>query len=530
MMTNNEVPLNNYAAPPQTFTLSPGIVNIVEKKPKIPFKPDIYDFIFAIVTFILGYLCSRWVFFAWQGWGVALFTILYLAAVTAYFMIKGVFVNSRIVWFWFTITCLIGISYALFDNMGFSFERALFLFGAAVFYVILASGRTIMGHIGNYLPADCLNAFILIPFRNFLNQYVSFSVLRKGEKRGRALPVFIGILIAVILSAILIPMLLRADSGGFSMVFKFFADLFTVHLFEFLFYAFFAIPIAAYIFGSLSGSAHGRHTDMIMPDSVKKKAAALRFVQPATVFIVLGTVCVLYLVFIFSQTPYFFTAFTGNRPSGWLIFSEYARQGFFELCGIAAINLAILTVANVTSKKQRIESRLLKAFNIALASITLVLIATAFSKMALYIDAYGLTMPRLLPCIFMVFLTIVFIALIALQKWDFSIVRLSLIAGAVIICVLCLSNPDALVVRYNSDRFINGTLKEYDVEILYRAGKAGVLPALDVLDRTDDLMLKIEISQYLKTWSFQISESHRHSLESLIAQERLNAAGFRRTR
>jgi len=525
-MTTNEVPLNNYAAPPQTFTLSPGIPQLVEKKPKNPLKPDIYDFCFALITFILGYLCSRWVFFAWQGWGVALFTILYLAAVTAYFKVRGVFNSSRIVWFWFAITCLIGISYALFDNRGFSFERALFLFGAAVLYAILASGRTIMGQIGNYLPADCLNAFILIPFRNFLNQYVSFSVLRKGEKRSRALPVFIGILIAVILSAILIPMLLRADSGGFRMIFRFFADLFTVHLFEFLFYAFFALPIAAYIFGLISGSAHGRHTNTIKPESVIKSAAALRFLQPATIFIVLGTVCLLYLVFIFSQIPYFFSAFTGNRPAGWLIFSEYARQGFFELCGIAAINLTILTVANVTSKKQRVELRLLKVFNIALASITLVLIATALSKMALYIDAYGLTMPRLLPCVFMVFLAIVFVALIALQKWSFSIVRLSLIAGAVIFCILCLTNPDSLVVRYNSDRFISGTLKEYDIDILYRAGKAGVLPALDVLEWTDDMTLKLAINDYLKNHSYFPGFTHYTSLEAFIARERLLSKGF----
>jgi len=435
-------------------------------------------------------------------------------------MIKGVIVSDRTVWFWFTVTCLMGISFALFENRGIATVRSLFLFGAAVYYIILASRRTVMGHTGGFLLVDGMNAFILIPFRNFINQYVSFSVIQKG-KRGRILPIFIGLVIAVVLSAILIPMLLRADSGGFGVIVRFFADLFTINFFEFLFYAFFAIPIAAYIYGLISGSAHGRYTDTIKPESVERKAAALRFVQPATVFIVLGTVCALYLVFIFSQTPYFFSAFTGNRPDGWLIFSEYARQGFFELCGIAAINLAILAVVNITSKKRRAESRLLKVFNIVLASITLVLIATAFSKMALYIDAYGLTMPRLLPCVFMIFLAIIFIALIALQKWSFSIARFSLIAGAAMICVLCLSNPDAIVVRYNSDRFINGTLKEYDMEILYRSGKAGILPALDVLERTDDKRLRNEILQYIEAWSFSIDQSHRQSLESLIARERL---------
>jgi len=59
------------------------------------------------------------------------------------------------------------------------------------------------------------------------------------------------------------------------------------------------------------------------------------------------------------------------------------------------------------------------------------------------------------------------------------------------------------------------------MEILYRAGKAGILPALEVLDRTDDMLLRLEISQYLEMWSFNITVPHRQSLESLIVQERL---------
>jgi len=253
------------------------------------------------------------------------------------------------------------------------------------------------------------------------------------------------------------------------------------------------------------------------------------------VFIALGAVCGLYLVFIFSQTPYFFSAFTGRRPDGWLVYSEYARQGFFELCWIAAINLIILIAGNVTSRKRRIESRLLKAFNIALAVITLALIATAFSKMALYISAYGLTMPRLLPCVFMVFMTVVFIALIALQKRDFSIVRFALAAGAVILCALCLINPDALVARYNTDRYLNGTLARCDMEVIRRAGDAGVAPAIEVYMKTGDERLKTEISMYLvnylewqeyraANWPLEGGgRGHNQSFESYSALKNLRA-------
>jgi hypothetical protein len=501
------------------------VMTMPVKKEKIPFVPDIFDFCFAVFVFILGYLCSRWVVFSWMGWSVAVFTVLYLLSTTVYLKRKGTFDNTHSTWFWFTITCLIGISFALFDNTSIFTTRAMFLFGAAVYYVIIASGNTIMKRTGNYILLDCINGFFIVPFRNFYNQYISFSYLKKNGKQSRPFPIIIGTLIALALAGILIPMLLRADGGGFRMIVDIFVEFFTLRVAEFLLFAFFAIPIAAYMYGLISGAAHKRYTDIIKQESAEKKVATMRFAPSATVNIILCTVCGLYLVFILSQIPYFFSAFTGNRPEGWLVFSEYARHGFFELCGIAAINLALLTIVNITSKKKRIDSKMLKALNIVLALITLVLIATAFSKMALYIDAYGLTMPRLLPCIFMVFLAIAFIALIALQKWNFSIVRLTLISGAVMITLLCLSNPDALVVRYNTNRFLSGTLQEYDVEILYRAGKAGIIPALEVLNLTDDQTLKDEITLYLTFQASHTRELYTSSLELFSAQRAITADG-----
>ena len=483
---------------------SPGLypADVWETTPKVKFTPKISDFIFALFTFALGYLFSRWVFFSWQGWGVTVFTSAYLWMATIYMIQKGVFKSNLASWFWFALTWCTGASFALWENAGFIELRALFLFCAAVYYVIIATDNAIMKKTGNYLLLDGLNAVLLVPFGNLLNQYISFSALRKRErKRGGTWPIILGILLAIFLFIILIPQLVRADSGGFSNILKFLSDIFMIDnavIAEFLFYFVISIPIAAYIFGLVSGAVFKRRTEIIKPDKAEKAVADLRILPPVTVFIILGAVCGLYLVFILSQTPYFFSAFTGRRPDGWLIYSEYARQGFFELCGIAALNLSIITVGNIFCRKRRLESRLLKAFNTALAVITLVLIATAFSKMALYIDVYGLTMPRLLPCAFMVFLAAVFVALIVLQTRNFSIVRFALVLGCVMMCALCLSNPDALVVRYNTDRYISGTLPEYDIDILYRAGAAGVKSAIEVYKTTPDMKLRDSIMEYLR--------------------------------
>jgi len=489
-------------------------------KPENLFKPDITDFLFALAAFALGYLFSRWVLFSWQGWGVTVFTSAYLLTVTAYLIKKGVFVSGAATWFWLTVTGLIGASFALWSNTGFTGIISLFLFCSACYYVITASGCTLMGKTGNYLIADGIRTVMLIPLRNFFNQYVSFSFLAKGDKRGKVLPAILGILLGVVLLMILIPLLERADSGGFGLIVKFLTDLYTARIMEFMLYAMLAIPVAAYLYALASGAAHRKGTDLIKPEGVEKSVTSMRVLHPLTVYIALGAVCGLYVVFILSQTPYFFSAFSGRRPVGWLIYAEYARQGFFELCWIAAINLAILTIGNLTCKKRRSESRALMLFNIILSAITLVLIATAMSKMALYIGAYGLTMRRLLPCVLMAFMALVFVALIILQKRNFSIVRFALVAGAVMLCVLSLSNPDAMVVRYNADRYLSGTLPEFDMEILRRSGGAGVIPAIEVFEKTQDDDLKERLRVYLYAPGVY-GVSHEVNLEILLARAAL---------
>jgi hypothetical protein len=122
----------------------------------------------------------------------------------------------------------------------------------------------------------------------------------------------------------------------------------------------------------------------------------------------------------------------------------------------------------------------------------------------------------------------VFAALIVLQKRGFSIVRFALVTGSVMICVLCLSNPDAMVVRYNSDRYLRGTLPHFDTEILFRSGSAGVLPAIEIYERTKDEALRSEIAWYLSTqwrWNARNGSAHWLCFESQRAGSAVFFAG-----
>jgi hypothetical protein len=367
--------------------------------------------------------------------------------------------------------------------------------------VISATGLTLLGKTSNFIGLDFLNG-LLIPFKNFNCQFKSFAFL--GRKKRATVSQFfsiaLGIVFAFIIGGMVLPLLIEADSGGFAKitnsVLQYFQGM-RNEVAELIFNMIIGIPTAAYIFGLMAGSVYKRGCFTFKKDDLEKHVLSLRLLPAATVYTLLGLVCGLYVVFMASQLPYFFSAFVGERPDGWLVYSEYARRGFFELCTITAINLSLLAGANLLSKKQRQGSPVLKTFNVLLALLTLLLIATAFSKMALYIGAYGLSVRRLLPSVFLVFLAVICAGVIAMQKRHFSILRLAAVTGAVMLCLLCLLNPAGFVARYNAGRYLAGTLSSFDVEILFRGGPAGVVPALQVHSSTNDPRLRDQLEIYL---------------------------------
>ncbi|PKM77179.1 MAG: hypothetical protein CVU90_08485 [Firmicutes bacterium HGW-Firmicutes-15] len=476
---------------------------------KEPFEADRKDGIFALFAFILGFYFARWVLFSWQGWGVTLFTLGYCGAVTVYLLKKGVRI-PRAGWFWLTVVVLTGISFSLWTNNGLEPWRSLLLFCGAVYWTICATGLPILGKTSNLIGLDGFNGLFVIPFTNFSCQYKSLAFLGSNKRaEGRQIfSIALGLFLTLIVAAMVLPLLLKADSGGFSKITSgFLAYLQRMRLGEYFVNGILAIPIAAYLFGLVAGSAHRRGCDLFKEKSTLKAISTLQVLPAATVYILLGLLCSLYVVFIGSQLPYFFSAFLGVRPEGWQVYSEYARSGFFELCSIAAINLSVLTVANLFSIKMCRDSKIMKILNSLLVILTLVLIATAMSKMAMYIGAYGLSMRRLLPCFFMIFMAVVFVGVIALQKWHFSIARLAAGVGVVMLCTLCLLDPDSLVARYNAERYLSGTLSSFDVKILYRSGSAGVDSALKVYAQANDQVLQAELKDYLLAQQQQTAHS-----------------------
>ena len=202
----------------------------------------------------------------------------------------------------------------------------------------------------------------------------------------------------------------------------------------------------------------------------------------------LGLLSAAYVVYLFSQLAYFVSAFSGILPPGYTFsYAEYARRGFFELCGIAAINLTLLYLMLLLSRKK--DGRLpavLRALGTFIDVFTLFLICTAMAKMILYIRQYGATVLRLGTSAFMLFMAVVFLAL--LLRFFVPKVRVlpvAAVTAAVVLLVLGIGNLPGFCAKYNYTHYKSGDLLTVDTQYLFDLGDEGIPYLLLLRDDAD---------------------------------------------
>ena len=470
-------------------------------KPAQPFSATRADAVFAVVCFALGYLFMNLVFFHMEGWGVTLFTVIYMAAVVLYAVVKKTLIPKSS-WFWAAILLLTGLGFYLLPNTQYlAAWRILLLFGAAAYWPAALFKGQIEGKTGNFLPMDMINLLFIVPYRNFINIYTGMKGFRSENKEQqgkgdrtmrRVLGIGLGILLCIPLLAILLPLLISADSGLFYNFTREISEVLNRIMQELLrgtwlnpFTFFLAVPVSMFLCGLLSGLAHKRYVGNIDAKKMQKSLLSMRIAPMSTIATVLGGVSVLYVVFIACQIPYFFSAFSGDAPEGYMLVSEYAREGFFELCRIAGINVFIMLLAGSFGREGFKKNKVLRILNIILSSLTLLLLATAFSKMLLYMQMHGLTQKRGMTCVFMTFLAGIYVAVIVMQFRQFSIVRFAAVFGSALLCALCICNLDNIVMQYNASRFLDGTLPGFDFVIVERSGPGGLPGAMRIYEEGD---------------------------------------------
>ncbi len=219
---------------------------------------------------------------------------------------------------------------------------------------------------------------------------------------------------------------------------------------------------------------HGVINEALQKSKTEKNISFFRFANSGMLGGFYGIVSLCYVIYLVSQFSYLFGAFSGDIPlSVNISLSEYARRGFFEMSTVAVINLCLIGVGAIVSKRDEKDrlSKLYKGFTAFFSVFTIILIITAMSKMALYISEMGLTEKRILVSLADIILTVTFICiLIKLLKNNFPYMKIIMYTALTLITVYYAVSPDLMVARYNTNAYLSGRHETVDLYTISRLG------------------------------------------------------------
>lgn len=334
----------------------------------------------------------------------------------------------------------------------------------AFLYALVAFAYTVYAACGNtleqgtnprpseLLPIDVLKAVFFLPFSSLGSLFHALSLgdgaFRKvGKFVGR---IFAGLLLALLPTFVVLGLLSYDDrflaQVGDVLEFLLRLDNVGSHLLDLGL----GVVFATYLFGLYTAAVEKRLPEMITAEGCHKTANALHRFSPVTTVSATVPVLVLYGIFFFTQWEDYISAFLGTLPED-MVYAEYAREGFFELCWVSAINLCLLIITGMsTQKKEDKPHPALRILHVVLSVCTLCLIATAMAKLGLYMYVYGLTEKRVYAAWFMLVLTLLFVLVIVKQIRP----KLKVVVWSVAVCVgmfalLSLSNVPGIVEWYN---------------------------------------------------------------------------------
>ena len=434
------IPASASLGVPKNRSFSPSI-------PPQPLTAKKEDGLLALLAFPCGYLYIRFVLGFTGGVGITLFTLVYCIVVLTWFRAGGHPIPAKS-WPWLGLTLLASLHFSLLSSGFVTFLTFFFLTGCAVWWV------AVLGGVETDFAWDGLaERLFQLPFRNFGCQWQVLRQSSKKNSQNRSL------LLALITALLMIPLLLyvaeqlAAADDTFRLLMEKLALLDASWFVWLMIRLVLTLPVSAYLFGLWYGSFHHRGLRTLTAEEKAAREARRRFIPTAVAVTSLGMLTALYLVFFGAQAAGLVSAIVHGQPQAgsW---SDYARQGFFELCQVSTLNLAALLAARQLTRDQ--NSGVIRFLCRVLPMQTLLLIATALCKMVLYIRAYGLTQLRIYTSWFMILLAVVFLLELLSLSGNFPWQRwlAGFFCGWFLLLSFC--NVDGIIARYNVELYLSG--------------------------------------------------------------------------
>lgn len=453
----------------------PALPALPAAQPPAKPKYSLADSVFAWVCLLLGFIFTRYVCgYAGGLWGGIFWAAVgALGAVYARINALKITAGQTVIFIIAELFCLTPI----FCTNGFVNTLAALFSFALMFYLAVSLSGTVL--FSKHFVLDLLSGILERPFLSLMHSPRAalslFGDKRSGKKSKNMQYALLGLLMSVPLTIVVFVLLMYSDGVFEGVMNNFFAKLTNVSFSSFFRQTLFAIPVGMYLFGALfSFSKPAR--------SYSEKMPAYRHVPVPAACAAVTPICVFYLIYLITQLGYFTAAFGGALPEGYS-YSEFARRGFFELCVIAVINLFVITLMQAFVRRQEGDRRpkALRAYTIIISVFTLLLIASALSKMILYIGEFGMTRLRVYTSWFMILLAAVFVMIIILQIRDFAFWKSLFAVFTVMMGILCFGNIDGAIARYNVSAYQSGALEMLDFSAMRALGPAAAEPLSELL-------------------------------------------------
>jgi len=299
--------------------------------------------------------------------------------------------------------------------------------------------------------------------------------------------IFIGIMISIPVVGILLLLLINADmvfnnmiSNNLSFNFSFGTMIGVLFTFTIFFFSSYCIM------------------RFFSNKKLKEEVDVRRNLEPIIAITVLSFVSILYLAFSLVQIIYLFLG-GGSLPEGYS-YSDYAREGFFQLLAVSIINFLMVLFVNNHFR----ENIILKIQMTIISICTYIMIASSFIRISMYIKAALLTNLRIWVLWGLTALSINFIAvLISIYKKNFPLFKYGIIVVSILYLMLSFSHTDYIIADYNLKNIhtIDTAIAEQDINYMKRLS-SDAAPAISNYDNdfADEYFYRFENNYDQKGW------------------------------
>lgn len=443
--------------------------NISVKKEHKPL--DKKDFAFLAIYLVVSFLLVNFAVFGGFHLGFTLAYFVLFCATTVYLFDKSKKVNI------FTILCgllsLAGsVTFALYNDHFVNFLMFILVCGLYVAYS-LGLSNAFMYHVGSFkMLIDMAKDVFVHPFMSLGD--VFGGIKASAQKGKKSLAGLVGVAVAIPFVLVIGALLMSSDAAFEGLITKMFKNI-GIYLLQLII----ALIIMPYLYSNAFSKRKGLNR-VDYSKNVKIKSA------PASACAsFLGVISVLYLVYLFSQLAYFFSAFKGILPNDYdNTASAFARRGFFEMFAICAINIVMISIVTAIVKKRSVWIKVLSCF-ISLFSV--LLLVTALQKMKLNMSIYGLTKNRVLVTVFMLMMfVVIFFFIVHIFAPKVSYMQPIIIICSCMFIVMSYADIDSQIVKYNIDAYNSGTIETLDMDTIGNMSDSAV-PYIVELTESEDV-------------------------------------------